>query len=97
MAWQNEVEAAWAAFENVAKLAGEPISKDEVEIEFLPAPHQPPRLPKGKTAVYGFWGNGVWLKVGQVGEKGGPRYTSHHYRLTARSTLSKSLANGSRT
>jgi hypothetical protein len=45
-------------------------------------------------AVYGFWGDGEWLKIGKAGPKSGPRYTSQHYNPdSAQSTLAKSLTN----
>jgi len=92
--WRAEIESARTAFVTVAKLAGEPISPDEIAIEYLSAPHRPPsHLPTGKMAVYGFWGDGVWLKIGKVGPNSNARYTSQHYNAgSTRSTLAGSLA-----
>lgn len=92
--WREEVENALTAFTTVAALAGEPISRDEIKVEYLPAPHRTPtRLPAGKMAVYGFWGDGVLLKIGMVGPKSTARFTSQHYNPGgARSTLAGSLA-----
>ena len=43
-------------------------------------------------AIYAFWWNGVWLKIGQAGSKSQARYTSHHYNPhSSNSNLSKSL------
>lgn len=43
-------------------------------------------------AVYAFWGDGGWLKVGKVGPNSNVRYTSQHYLGgSARSTLAASL------
>ena len=43
-------------------------------------------------AVYGFWWNGEWLKIGKVGPNTNVRYTSQHYNPnSARSTLAGSL------
>lgn len=44
-------------------------------------------------AVYGFWGDGRWLKIGKVGPNSNARYTSQHYIAgSALSTLAGSLA-----
>lgn len=92
--WRDEIEEALTAFGRVAELAGDPIARDEIEITYLPAPHTPPsRLPAGKMAVYGFWGNGRWLKIGKTGPNSNARYTSQHYNAgSAMSTLAGSLA-----
>ncbi len=91
--WRRDIEDAISAFLTVAELAGDPTSRSEIDIEFLSAPHQPGSLPRGKVAVYAFWGDGTWLKIGRVGAKSGARYTSHHYDPTrSRSTLAGSLA-----
>ncbi len=92
-AWRDDIESAITAFIAVADLAGDPIARADIVVEFGEAPHrQPGSLPAGKMAVYGFWHGGAWLKVGKAGPKSGPRYVSHHYHLTAPSTLAKSLA-----
>lgn len=90
--WQIEIEDALGAFETVAALAGRPIAPGGCTIEFHAAPHKPPSsLPKGKMAIYGFWHEGVWLKIGMAGAKSQARYTSQHYGQNAPSTLAKSL------
>ena len=93
--WSDEVTAAVSDFETVSKIAGGSIRLADCVLEFLPAPHVPPqRLPEGKMAVYGFWWNGEWLKIGKVGPRSSARYTSQHYNLdSGRSTLAASLAN----
>jgi hypothetical protein len=92
--WRKEMESALEAFITVAELAEEPVKLDELKIEFLPAPHKPPSLPSGKMAIYAFWWNGEWLKIGQAGQKSAARYTSHHYNpFSSNSNLAKSLAN----
>jgi len=75
----------------VANLAGLP--RYDVEIEFLPAPHEPPRpLPPGKSAVYIFVHRACTLKVGKIGPNSVARYTSQHYNpKSAQSTLAGSL------
>ncbi len=95
--WRDEVEKALTIFGTVAELAGDPISKDDIAIEYLNAPHRPPtRLPVGKMAVYGFWGDSVWLKIGKAGPNTNARYTSQHYNPgSAQSTLAASLAGDS--
>ena len=90
--WQQEVLSALADFSVVSDLAKNKIVLKDKDVEFLPAPHRRPRsLPRGKMAVYGFWFDGCWLKIGMVGPNSGPRYTSHHYGFNAPSTLAKSL------
>jgi hypothetical protein len=93
-AWRDEVDNAIVSFMTMASLSGDPISRADFEVEYLPAPHRPPtRLPAGKMAVYGFWGDGVWLKIGMVGPKSKARFTSQHYNPGgAQSTLAGSLA-----
>ena len=97
--WQHEIEDAMSAFEQVASLAAMPISRAHWgPPECWPAPHeQPGSLPSGKMAIYGFWGDGAWLKIGMVGAKSQARYTSQHYNPgSARSTIAASLANDPR-
>lgn len=82
-----------ADFATVARLAGVSLATDDIRIEALPAPHEPPkRLPAGKMAVYVFtYGDDV-LKVGKAGPKSQARYTSQHYNPgSARSTLAASI------
>jgi hypothetical protein len=58
--------------------------------EYLPAPHKAPSsLPPG---IYAFWLEGWgWLKIGKAGPNSQPRWTSHHYRGCAPSTVAGSL------
>jgi hypothetical protein len=97
--WRDEVIEAVEAFKQVATLGKAPLADDDIEIEFLEAPHRPPsRLPLGRMAVYGFWGDGCWLKVGLAGPKSNARYTSQHYNSgSAPSTLAMSLLSDART
>jgi hypothetical protein len=96
--WRNEFAAAFQDFRIVATLAGHDLCDAELQTEFLPAPHRPPKcLPAGFMAVYGFWGEDVWLKIGKAGPNSGPRYTSHHYNVgSSPSNLAASLANDPR-
>ncbi len=94
-AWTHEIEHAVADFLAVAELARDPIARSGINVECFEAPHrQPSSLPAGMMAVYAFWheGSGEWLKIGKAGPKSGPRYVSHHYHLSAPSTLARSLA-----
>ena len=78
--WCKEMEEALTAFVTVTELAGESVKREELLVEYLPAPHKPPlNLPAGKIAIYGYWWNDIWLKIGQAGSKSIARYTSHHY------------------
>lgn len=92
--WRDEIENAINSFLLVAEIACDPISRNEIEVEYLSAPHRPPtRLPINKMAVYGFWGTGRWLKIGKVGPNSNARYISQHYNAgSAQSTLAASLA-----
>ena len=92
--WQTDITQALADFVTVAKIAGDPIQSSEITVEFLAAPHQPPsNIPAGKMAIYGFWWNGMWLKIGQAGPKSTARYINHHYNPnSSNSNLAKSLS-----
>jgi hypothetical protein len=96
--WRSDITDALSACYKVAELAGVPLGLEELDVEFLDAPHQPPRfLPQGKMAIYGFWGLGQWLKIGMVGPNSNARYTSQHYNVgSAPSTLAGSLAHDQR-
>lgn len=90
--WRDDIERAVSDFTEVATLAGDPITAEELEIVYLPAPHRPPScIPVGKRAIYGFYQGGRWLKIGQAGPNSQPRYCSQHYTGGAGSTLSRSL------
>lgn len=89
--WQLEIRNAVVAFVEVAQLAQQSIGINELRIEFLEAPHKPHVLPTGSMAVYAFWWNGTWLKIGKAGPNSGPRYLSQHYTGNALSTLAGSL------
>lgn len=89
----NEAAAGIVAnFVQVAKLAGVEISKNDVQIETLKAPHRPTGLPLGAMAVYVFSYNGKALKVGKAGPNSDARYRSQHYNpSSAASTLAASI------
>jgi hypothetical protein len=91
--WRADIDEALTDFETVAQLAGDPITKADITVEYLNAPHRSPtRLPAGQMAIYGFWHDGVWLKIGKAGPKSAARYTSQHYSpISAISTLARSL------
>lgn len=91
--WRDDIETALPVFLTVAELAGDPISRSDIAVEYLAAPHRPARLPSGKMAVYGFWGDGMWLKIGKAGPKSNARYFSQHYNAgSAMNTVAGSLA-----
>jgi hypothetical protein len=95
--WKEDIEKAVDAFLTVAQLAGNPIQRTELAIEYLPAPHrQPTKQPDGKMAVYCFGKGGEWLKIGKVGPNSNARYTSQHYTGSAMSTLAGSLTSDPR-
>ena len=91
--WKNEISLALNDFTTVAQLAGDPISINDFQVQYLIAPHKPPSsIPAGKLAIYAFWWNGVWLKVGKAGPNSKARYTSQHYNpRSAGSNLARSL------
>ena len=67
--WRDAVDTAIAAFVAVAELAGDPISRADIVVEYLPAPHRPPtRLPAGKMAAYGFWATAFGSRSGWWGQ-----------------------------
>jgi hypothetical protein len=89
--WRDEIENAINSFLLVTEIACDPISRNEIEVEYLVAPHRPPiRLPINKMAAFGFWGAGMWLKIGKAGPNSNARYTSQHYNAgSAQSTLAE--------
>ena len=91
--WREQIMEAVSDFEVVSELARNPTTFTGYFLEFCPAPHRPPsRLPVGMMAVYGFWWNGEWLKIGKAGPNTNARYTSQHYNPnSAKSTLAGSL------
>lgn len=95
--WQAQMEAALSEFTKVAALAGHMIPLDEIEAEFRAAPHRSSSLPLGKMAVYAFWGDGEWLKIGRVGANSNARYNSQHYSPgRANGSLANSLCRDER-
>lgn len=65
-----------------------------LEIEVLKAPHQSFSLPKEKQAIYIFEKNGIFFKIGKVGDKSNARFRYQHYKPnSARSSLAKSILN----
>ena len=93
--WKADIEDALKDFVTVACLARASVRLQDFQVEYLEAPHKAPRhLPTGKMAVYGFWHDGEWLKIGMAGPNSNSRYTSQHYNPnSAGSTLAKSLVN----
>ena len=77
----------------VSATANFPLRRDEIMIEFSPAPHARPKsLPTGMMAVYIFCTDTHCLKVGKAGAKTKQRYTYQHYNArSAPSTLAASL------
>jgi hypothetical protein len=82
-------------FVKVANLSGFDINPTEVLHEVLTAPHEPPRLPRGKQAVYVFSlapPGGTVLKVGRVSSSSNTRFFSRHYEPhSCKYNLAKSL------
>lgn len=91
--WKSMISEAVKDFQTVTDLARFPLRPDDFQIEYLESPHKAPScLPLGKMAVYGFWHNGEWFKIGLAGPNSSARYTSQHYNQnSAQSTLAGSL------
>ena len=90
--WRKQIAAALDDFLQVAKLAGEDVAAPIWTVDFRPAPHRSSGLPKGMMAIYAFWGDGAWLKIGKVGANSDARFRSQHYLPgSARSTLAGSI------
>ncbi len=88
-----KVDQLVSDFLKVAQISGIDVGQDDLQVEFLQAPHTPPkRLPKGHMAVYVFAQDNLCLKVGKVNIKSQARYTYHHYGTKrARSSLALSI------
>lgn len=93
MCHQFDLDELMDAFVKVATLTKAPLSRHDIQIEFLPAPHRPPSsLAIGKQAVYLFLLRGLCLKVGKAGSKSQARFTRHHSGANrAPSTLANSI------
>lgn len=93
--WRAEMAEALRCFLDVTRLGGITLEPEQLSVEYLPAPHRAPsRLPTGRMAVYAFWGDGTWLKIGKAGPNSNARYTSQHYNAgSAPSTMAASLVN----
>lgn len=90
--WHDQIAAALDDFVQVAQLSGETITAPVWNLDFRPAPHRSSGLPAGMMAIYAFWGDGVWLKIGKVGANSDARFRSQHYLPgSARSTLAGSI------
>jgi hypothetical protein len=79
---------------NAALLAGFEVDINNLQLLTWNAgakTHIPLALPIGFSAVYIFKHKYEYLKVGQAGRNSSPRYLSHHYHVTAPSTLAKSI------
>jgi hypothetical protein len=92
---REDIDAALVAFRASIELAGvnDASLSRELTYEFQAAPHTRPRsLPIGKAAVYGFFDQSGWLKIGKVGPNSNQRYAYQHYKPgSAQSTLAGSL------
>ncbi|MCR4660540.1 MAG: hypothetical protein K5765_00895 [Clostridia bacterium] len=92
----DNVKTIMEKVEKITLDLGDAITKDDYYIEDMGCPHkQPPRLPKGYSAVYMFaYGSETefeFLKIGKANAKSTARFISQHYGLNATSTLAKSI------
>ena len=81
--------------EDASTAIGKPLKEGvDFYMVYQPLKHNPLALPKGKIAVYTFYYNKQFLKIGQANIKSKARYQSHHYHIkSGRSTLANSLIN----
>ena len=93
--WREGIRSALMDFAAASELAGDRVDLGAMEVELLHAPHKPGSLPKGRMAVYGFWYDDGWLKIGRVGPNSNARYRSQHYTGSAMSTLAGSIRSDS--
>ena len=72
---------------------GKPMKEcEDFEMVYQPLGHKPLRLQGGKMAVYTFYYQGKFIKIGQAGPNSKPRYQRDHYDPNSkRSSLAKSL------
>lgn len=98
----SDPEGLIADFIRVASISGLQACETDIDHENLLAPHNPPKLPDNKCAVYVFSlsrqaltvaaAHMVVLKVGKAGPKTKARFEHQHYGVRrAPSTLAKSL------
>ena len=90
----NQVKDTMELVEKISNELGFPITKKDYTIQDLGCPHNAPtKLEKGYAAIYMFWFNNEWLKIGKANQKSNARFTSQHYRISKHvSSLSKSLS-----
>lgn len=89
MDYTSEIDSL---IQGVSLAIGKPIPRKKYEILDKGLPHaQPTRLPAGKMAIYMFLFNNEFLKIGKANYRSNARFCSHHYSLSAPSTLAKSL------
>ena len=79
-------------FVNAAQIGNYELCREDLILQFHPAPHNPVKLADGKRAVYGFGVNDHWLKVGKAGGNSNARFQSQHYNpKSANSNLASSI------
>ena len=62
----------------VSNVLGKPIDKDKYEIIDRGSPHQAKSLSNKKMAVYTFWYESRFLKIGKAGPNSNARFLSQH-------------------
>ena len=97
MDWRQDVMSALNDFRIVSALAGDRLTVEDLQIQFIDAPHrQSQDLPNDRMAIFGFWLDGSWLKIGKAGPRSQARYKYQHYGFNAPSTLARSVRNDPR-
>ena len=89
---EDHLEMLLNGFVQAAQIANYEVSRDDLNLEFFPAPHKPEKLHKGKRAIYGFGVDDHWLKIGKAGGNSNARFQSQHYNpRSANSNLASSI------
>ena len=80
--------------EETSKLVGK-LMKEGIDFHIIHQDknHTPAKLESGYMAVYTFYYDGIFLKIGQAGLKCNPRYQNQHYLVNGNgSTLAKQIS-----
>lgn len=79
---------------DVVNKLGREIDLDKISVIDRGKPHKIQKLPENSMAIYMFKYKDEYLKIGKVGSKINPRFTSHHYNPnSAKSSLAKCIIN----
>lgn len=89
---EDHLDMLLNGFVQAAQIGNYEVSREDLILQYHPAPHNPEKLPNGKRAVYGFGTGKGWLKVGKAGGNSNARFQSQHYNpRSANSNLAASI------